>query len=160
MEEWRIIEGWERYEVSNMGSIRNAESKCILKARANNGGYMRVGLCDKGKQKWMFVHRLVAKAFIPNEDDKAQVNHIDGNKENNNVKNLEWVTSSENQQHRRSVLNKDGSPKKRVICVETGIVYESIHEAGRMTGINYRQIHAVCAGRFRTTKKLHWKYAD
>lgn len=158
MEYWKNIDGWERYEVSTDGRIRNKESGCVLQSRANSCGYMRVGLCKHRKQKWVFVHRLVAEAFIANPDNKGQVNHKNGNKTDNRAENLEWVTASENQSHRRKVLMKDGSPKKQVRCVETGVVYPSIHEAARQTNGCFKQISAVCTGKYRTHMGKHWEF--
>lgn len=88
-EEWRVIEDHPDYEVSNMGRVRNYLTKLILKLQISNKGYMRANIAINGRAKHMAVHRLVAKEFIPNPDNKPQVNHIDGNTVNNKATNLE-----------------------------------------------------------------------
>lgn len=98
IEEWKHIDGYKIYEVSSFGRIRNKNSGRILKA-ANNGGYYFVGLSNK-KTNTYRVHILVAKAFIPNPENKYTVNHKDKNGLNNNVNNLEWMTIPENNKHR------------------------------------------------------------
>jgi Mn-dependent DtxR family transcriptional regulator len=110
--EWRPVLGYEGlYEVSNYGEVKSLTRKrsCgkgfyyqeerILKQTFTTTGYKKVELSKDGKRKSLKVHRLVAIAFIPNPFNKEEVNHIDGDKINNNVNNLEWVTSSENSIH-------------------------------------------------------------
>ena len=87
------------YQVSNHGDIKSNLSKKILKHSINTNGYHKVMIYINMKSYDKLVHRLVANAFIPNPESKPEVNHIDGNKENNCVWNLEWVTHSENIQH-------------------------------------------------------------
>ncbi len=109
MEEiWKDIHGYEGlYQVSNLGNVRSlhyrAKSKGSkiqnLKQQINKGGYLKVTLLKNGKAKNFFVHRLVACEFIPNPNNKPQINHLDGNKSNNTINNLEWATNSENQTH-------------------------------------------------------------
>lgn len=105
MENWKKIPGYEDYSVSNLGRVRRdtyskaSEPGRILKPAENHAGYLRHILSKSGKVKQMFLHRLVALAFLPNQGEKSQVNHIDGNKKNNNLENLEWVTFSENIKH-------------------------------------------------------------
>ena len=104
IEIWKPVKGFENYEVSNLGQVRNLnyhrEKKIkILKLRMNKGGYLLVGLCKNSKKHTKLVHRLVAEAFIPNIDNKPEVNHLDGDKTNNKVENLEWSTRSENMKH-------------------------------------------------------------
>lgn len=117
LEEWREIKGYEgRYEVSNMGNVRSIPRQIInslgrkrnlrsvlLKKNHMKSGYMMITL---GNGKNVLVHRLVAKAFIPNKECRPCVNHLDGNKGNNTVNNLQWVTYSENERHSYDVLGK------------------------------------------------------
>ena len=106
MEEiWKDIEGYEGlYQVSNLGKVKSLNYNKTGKEKElrfnNNGtGYIQVGLTKNKEHKKFLVHRLVAKTFIPNIDNKTFINHIDGNKKNNDVNNLEWCTKSENQLH-------------------------------------------------------------
>lgn len=103
MKEFRVIKGFERYSVSNDGTVINNKTGAILSQREATNGYMRVNL-RRGdepyeKPKTRSVHRLVAEAFIPAIPGKDYVNHIDGNKKNNDASNLEWCTASENISH-------------------------------------------------------------
>lgn len=95
----RDIAGYEgKYTVDIFGNVKNSKGE-VLKKRENEFGYYDIGLYKNNKQSRYKVHRLVAKAFIPNPQNKEQVNHIDGNKHNNCVWNLEWVTAKENTHH-------------------------------------------------------------
>jgi hypothetical protein len=102
-QEWRDIEGYGGvYQVSNDGCVRRvkggpgAKAGRVLKPNPNSNGYLTVGLYGDGKPKKHTVHRLVAEAFIPNPDNKPEVDHVDRNKLNNHMSNLRWATSSEN----------------------------------------------------------------
>ena len=96
IEEWRPIVGFEGlYEVSNTGQVRNCRGK-LLRPGLNHNGYLKCVLCKKGKTKTIYIHRLVAQAFIPNPQDLPQVNHKDEDKTNNSVDNLEWCSSKYN----------------------------------------------------------------
>ena len=109
-EEWRQIQGYEGlYEVSNLGQVKALDKLDSLGRKVKqkimspnvSTGYARVGLHKEGQKKMLLVHRLVAIAFIPNQENKTEVNHIDGNKLNNHCSNLEWCTQAENLKHAR-----------------------------------------------------------
>lgn len=93
--------GFDNYYITKDGTVINKKNKRIVKQRIEINGYVRVGIYKNSIQKMMFVHRLVAETYIPNPDNKPQVNHIDGDKQNNHVSNLEWCTASENFTHAR-----------------------------------------------------------
>lgn len=102
MEEiWNDIKGYEgKYKVSNLGRIKSLRKNKVLKQTINKrDGYFYVGICKDGKRKNRKVHRLIAETFMPNPKNKPTVNHIDGNKENNCISNLEWCSQSENMKH-------------------------------------------------------------
>lgn len=116
MEEWRTIDFASNYEVSKEGLVRNKKTKYILKGRKSKNGYLQVSLTmnDTGKQKNQYIHRLVALSWLEQQPKKNQVNHKDGNKENNNVENLEWVDSHENLLHKTRVLKKNKTSNREV----------------------------------------------
>lgn len=99
MEQWKIVQGFENYLVSTLGNVKtiNGRFKKVVYDNKNSYGYVELWKNNKGKK--FRIHRLVAETFIPNYDNKEQVNHIDGNKTNNCVDNLEWVTPKENVTH-------------------------------------------------------------
>lgn len=102
-EEWKAVVGFEgKYVVSNLGRVKSIGKKtryAILSVTVHKQGYLRVGLNKDDSHKAYLVHRLVAEAFISNPQNKRTVNHIDGNKANNHVSNLEWCTQQENNIH-------------------------------------------------------------
>jgi hypothetical protein len=128
METWKSIKGYEDiYKVSNLGRVKRlkgygSKNDKILKQRSGKRGYYYINLCKNGKPKSQKIHRLVADAFIPNPNNKPQVNHKDGNKLNNNGKNLEWVTNKENILHGKQY-------KGKVYCFNNKKIYFSSVEA-------------------------------
>lgn len=103
MEVWKDIKGFEGiYQISNKGrlkSFKRVSDGKILSTKNSKGWYLNVVLEYKDKFRSVKLHKLVAEAFIPNLLDKPEINHIDGNKQNNSVENLEWVTRNENVTH-------------------------------------------------------------
>lgn len=140
MENWKTIEEATNYEVSNCGNVRNSKTGHILKGRISKSGYLQVSIAGKedGKFKNQYIHRLVAKYFIDNPEQKREVNHKDGNKLNNNIENLEWVTSSENQKHRQQTLGKRKTSQRRIGRFSKEHIllqeYDSILEAAQSFG--------------------------
>ena len=103
---WKDIDGFEgKYQVSSWGRVRNLNTNKILTPYENSKGYLKVGLHLKGHKSPVKkrVNRLVAIAFIPNPYELPQVNHKDGNKQNNSISNLEWCTNRQNAIHRRKM---------------------------------------------------------
>lgn len=100
-EEWKPIDGYEGYLISNLGRVKSLKRgrEMILEPIRDAHGYLRVNLYKDGVRHLLKIHRLMATTFINNPDGLPQVNHKDGNKENNSVENLEWVTESQNTQH-------------------------------------------------------------
>lgn len=178
---WKEIKGFENYQISNTGLIRNEEK--ILSPFDNNG-YDRIQLVNGDKKQKKLIHRLVAEHFIPNPENKPQVNHKDLNTKNNNVDNLEWVTNQENVQHaienipeRRKQLKEDMSKIGKKYGRQNGInsskainqynldgelidTFSSAREAHRELGISYKCISKCCNGNLKTYKGFIWKFAN
>jgi hypothetical protein len=134
-EQWKAIaECNGEYHISDHGRIKSFKwgKEKNLKPHLSNG-YLRIGICTKGKRKLVKVHRLVAKAFIENTENKLEINHKDGNKLNNHIDNLEWSTRKENINHawqnglfESTRLSASKRQSKPVIDVTTGKKYESL----------------------------------
>lgn len=174
VEIWKPVVGFEGlYEVSNFGRVRslkrNTTSGKIMTNEVNHKGYCRVTLTKNNKWKHFSVHRLVAEAFIQNPQNKSQINHIDGNKSNNSVENLEWCTASENQIHARLMglnsigMNNEMFSKPVEMYSILGLylyTFKSIADAERHTGINHRAISSCCKHKtgYKTAGGFVWEY--
>jgi len=177
---WKNIKGYEgQYMISDSGEVKSLKRQCnkwdgmrlvnerILKLIIDNKGYCRVNLSNEGKHKLTQVHRLVASAYIPNIKHLPCVNHIDGNKINNNLSNLEWVSYKENTRHMIDILHKlKGNPQKSknilgkgvsfrrsrnkytVRLTENGIVrffgyFNNLEDAQACSKYNHLRIHGI-----------------
>ena len=157
---WEPVKNFEdRYCVSNFGRVYSIKRETIMKLSMLNG-YWRVVLYDGNKTKGYYVHRIVAEAFIPNPQNKPIINHIDENRANNKTSNLEWATFSENVNHGNRNDKVSNALSRPVICVETGIIYDSGKQAGRKTGIDDGSINHACSGRCKTAGGFHWRFYE
>ena len=171
------VRGYEGYyEVDQFGRVfgleriikvndngRNYEKPIAgkqLKQSMHTKGYKTVSLTKDGKTKTLFVHRIVAEAFIPNVDNLPMVNHKDEDKTNNFVENLEWCTNDYNINYGTRIGRFVKSVSKQVMCVETGEIFNSIKEAHEKTGITASCISG-CVNhkkRYRTARRFHWQF--
>jgi hypothetical protein len=154
------INNFEGYAVTEEGQVWSYKSKRFLKPRANKSGYLRVTLYKDGKAQEKYIHRLVAEAYIPNPDNKEQVNHKDEDKSNNNVNNLEWMTCKENNNHGTHNERMGKAHRKPIYCIELDRVFESQAQACKELGINAGQLSGVLRGttRHKTAGGYHWRY--
>jgi hypothetical protein len=174
LEIFRDVDGYEgKYQVTSWVRVYSVDTEKFLRTEETEKGYLRVDLYDaSGKRKHCKVHRLVAKAFIKNPNGLPQVNHIDGNKENNDVSNLEWCTASENNKHAfrtglkknlvKGKYGKDHIASKPIVCVETGRVYNCQREVAEELGEDYKWTsHLSRACRYGLLDHgFHWRYYE
>lgn len=148
LEEWKAVSFLEnKFEVSNFGRIRNSKTKKIRKTSNSKRGYPVFSAWINGKRKLINVHKCVAVEFIPNPKDLPQVNHIDGNKENNHIENLEWCTARENNIHARETGLHKSNGDKSVTQIKNGeiiAIYKSASQAAKETGLSRSGICHVC----------------
>lgn len=166
-EQWKEIKGFPKYQISTLGNIKSLTKKKkggLLVPQINQKGYYSVLLYKDGKPNSKKIHRLVAETFIPNVENKEQVNHIDGNKLNNNINNLEWCTNSENQIH--AYKNKLEKPRYQRIIEQYDLegnyirTFEYIRDAGKSLNIDESSIAKCCRGKRKSAGNYIWKYAN
>ena len=159
-EEFRKINGYPNYSVSDKGNVRNDSTGKILKG-FNSNGYLRVELTNTERAKKYRIHRLVADAFIPNPDNKQCVDHIDNNKVNNNVENLRWATIQENTRN-MSLTGKNTSGYKGVSFNRfTQKWVASIKNNGRSVHIgSYRTVEEAALARQQVAMQLYGEYLN
>lgn len=178
---FKPIDGFdEKYLISNLGRVKSLNYRHpgvigFLTPINHHGGYQVVHLSKNGKVYNRMIHTLVAKAFIPQPSDKPIVNHIDGNKHNNVVSNLEWVTYQENTQHAISIGKHD--PHKNSVPTGASNIHskpilqftkdgqfvkrwECMSDAAREIGCNPCTLVNSAAGRSKSAHGFIWKYPN
>lgn len=158
IEEWKDIKGFERlYQVSNLGNVKSLKfgKERILKPCKNKKGYLCVWLFKNGKGKIGRVNRLVANAFLPNPNNLPEVNHIDEDKNNNRVDNLEWMSTKNNVRYSQAKSVNQYTLDGRFIRT-----WDCINELFYQFGYNVSHIIECCKGKLKTSYGFLWKYAD
>jgi hypothetical protein len=171
---WKLIPDFEKYEASNLGKIRNAKTKKLLKPSKTKNRYHQIVLVnDESKRKSAFVHRLIGFTFIPNTNNDATINHKNRNRTDNRVINLEWASMKQQNQPENKLprTNRNISGARSVYRIdkkkgEILQIFESSADAGRWVeaqglaktiGI-YTNINKVCRGKQKTAYGFRWEY--
>lgn len=179
---WKDIEGYEGlYQVSSMGRVKSlnynhTKKPRILKQALSEKGYCLVSLVKDKQRKTKTIHILVAKSFIPNPEGKPTVDHINNIKTDNMVCNLRWATAIEQMREneitrarhkklvsewgKKNIKKAIEAKKKRVKCLTTGKIFDSIAEAGKYYKINNGHICDCCKGKRKTCGGMEWEYID
>ena len=163
---WKDIAGYEGlYLINNAGDVFSVRKGKLVKPSESNSGYVRVTLWKCGKGKHYLLHRLVAQSFLSNPNNYEQVNHIDGNKKNNNSNNLEWCNASQNMKHayNSNLINvRRRAVEQYTPAGELVKSWRSVKEASKKLGLNHANIITVCKG--NTNRKMAggyiWRYAN
>ena len=166
MEIWKQIPDTNNmYYVSSFGRVYSKHTNKLRKLFKHNNGYLLVDYKNvHGKKITKKVHRLVAELFIPKPSDDLIVNHIDGDKTNNHIWNLEWVTHKENTQHmlkyglKKSFPNNLPHKGKPILCIELDKIFNSMHEASKALSIPQRNISKACHGKRKHAGGYTWKF--
>ena len=164
IEEWKDVKGYEGlYQVSSLGGVKRVTTGRILKGCKNSKGYLLVNLYKNSIVSNNTIHRLVAEAFIPNPDNKPQVNHIDEDKTNNKVSNLEWMTAKENINH--GTHNERAGKTKSIPIIATNLKtdesqeFYGVSECARQLGLHQQNITQVLQDKRRQTGGYIFEYA-
>lgn len=166
-EVWQTIEGYENYQVSNLGRVKSLNynrtgKEQILKPVKRKNKYLSVNLCKNGKIKNLLVHRLVAQAFLPNPKNMPDINHKDENKQMNIVSNLEWCTRKQNINygtHNERVAKTLSIPIVQLTKNGEYIAtYQGAMQVEKDLGFNNSNISSCCNGKRKTANGYKWQY--
>lgn len=161
MEEiWKDIKDFDGYQVSSLGRIKSFKQDKdgkLLKIAVGNRGYSVVSLHKDGKGYRKTIHRLVLENFLPIPNmDSMEVNHKDENKQNNCLENLEWLTHKDNVNYGTGKERSARKQAQKIMCVETGEIFDSMRIASEKSNINYGNISSACSNPNRTAGGFHW----
>ena len=154
---WKIIDEYPSYEVSTEGEVRNAKTKRCLTPSPSAAGYLRVNLRKNNQTYSAYVHRLVAITFLDNPLALSEVHHIDENKQNNCLENLQWISHRDNINAGSCIVRRSKNRGYKVRCIETGIIYETQKAASIALGLNEGAVKDVFRGKTRTAGGFHWE---
>lgn len=159
-ERWRhLVSARGRYLVSSTGRVYSLLSHIYLKPVLTDRGYLSVYISyEPGFKKNCKVHRLVAESFLPNPNNYSQINHIDEDKTNNNLSNLEWCDAKYNTNYGKRNIRSAITNGCPVVCIETNQIYFGAREAARQLGIT-EHISDCCRGQRKTCGGYHWRLA-
>ena len=188
MKTWKDVKGFEGfYQISDYGDVKSLDrfdgirkiNGRNIKPSLKQNGYMQIGLRKEGKRKWFSIHRLVAIHFLDNPENKPQVNHIDCNKQNNNVKNLEWVTAQDNYRHAQvnglmnppkgenhpyyGLFGERSKSAKKVVRYNKETGEKKLYNAkilAKSDGFDVTSISKCCNKKQKTHKGYEWYFAE
>lgn len=160
---WKDVVGYEGlYQVSNLGRVKSIRKNLIMSTPINaTDGYSRVNLKRKGQQKQCLVHRLVGAAFIDNPNNLPLLNHINENKSDNRVENLEWCDKSYNMHYGTCIERISKKLSKPILCVELGIIFDNAIKATEFLGLSKgtaTHINRCAIGKEERSGGFHWRY--
>lgn len=166
-EQWAEIKDFEDYQISSQGRIKSfkqdKENGKIL-SYGSSGKYYTIVLRKNGIPYNKYIHRLVAEAFIPNNNNFPEVNHKDEDTHNNNIENLEWVSRQYNNDYGTRIERAKKNRQKNVPhfrpvkCIELNKIFPSISAAARFMEVRDTSIRKACIGKSQTCKKFHWEF--
>lgn len=173
-EKWSYIKKYDGYYIINIfGVIKSTDRGIpdkrlgvrqikgkILKQRIDLNGYQVCQLWKHNKCKNPMVHRLLAETFIPNPENKRDVNHINGKRSDNRLENLEWATRSENVKHGYDVNGRKSAVSKKVVSLKSNKIYNSLTDASKDTGVPIKSISTSCIGTTKVSKYERFSFIN